>query len=198
MLDLLIHDIRLAARSLRRSGFFAALAILTLALGIGVVTALFAVVDAVVLDPIVPNQERVVRVSKLDTDRGDFPYSLSLPEFEAWRDQSRSFEVAAAVDHAATGTQPIALDGQASPIELAPVSAEFFQVIHRARPLLGRWFQGTDEEPGAESVAVVSERFWRRVSGDPKFVGKRLTWAGDRTLRVVGVAPAGVDYPLGT
>ena len=93
MMDVVLRDIRYAVRGLRRGGFFATLTILTLSLGIGVVTALFAVTSAVVLHPIVPDQDRVVRVSKLDTQRGDFPFSLSLPEFAAWRDQSRSFEV---------------------------------------------------------------------------------------------------------
>ena len=199
MVDVLLHDIRYAVRSLRRGGFFAAITILTLSLGIGVVTALFAVVSAVLLHPIVPDQDRVVRVSKLDTQRGDFPFALSLPEFPAWRDQSRSFEVLAAVDHAATGTAAIAIDGQTSPVQLAPVSADFFRVVHRGEPLHGRWFRAADEQPGAEVVAVVSERFWRRVSGgDPAFVGRRLSWAGDRTLLVVGIAPAAIDYPLGT
>jgi putative ABC transport system permease protein len=199
MRDVLLGDIRYALRSLRRGGFFAALTILTLSLGIGVVTALFAVISAVVLHPIVPDQDRVVRVSKLDTQRGDFPFSLSLPEFVAWRDQSRSFEVLAAVDHAATGPVAIGLDGQLSAVQLAPVSADFFRVVHRGEPLHGRWFEPSDEQLGAEAVAVVSERFWRRASGgDPAFVGRRLSWAGDRTLLVVGVAPATVDYPLDT
>jgi putative ABC transport system permease protein len=199
MMDVLLRDIRYAGRSLRRGGFFAALTILTLSLGIGVVTALFAVVSAVLLHPIVPDQDRVVRVSKLDTQRGDFPFPLSLPEFVAWREQSRSFEVLAAVDHAATGPVAIARDGQVSAVQLAPVSADFFRVVHRGEPLHGRWFQPSDEEFGAEAVAVVSERFWRRASGgDPAFVGRRLSWAGDRTLLVVGVAPSTVDYPLDT
>jgi putative ABC transport system permease protein len=199
MMDVVLHDIRYAVRSLLRGRSFAALTILTLSLGIGVVTALFAVISAVLIHPIVPDQDRVVRGSKLDARRGDFPFPLSLPEFVAWREQSRSFEALAAVDHAATGTVAIAVDGQVSPVQLAPVSADFFGVVHRGEPLQGRWFQPPDEQPGSEVVAVVSERFWRRASGgDPAFVGRRLSWAGDRTLIVVGVAPAIVDYPLGT
>jgi putative ABC transport system permease protein len=199
LIDVLLNDIRYTVRGFARGGIFTAVTILTLGLGIGVVTALFAVVSAVLLHPIVPDQHRVVRVSKLDTERGGFPYSLSLPEFRAWRDQSRSFESLAAVDHAATGAAPIAIDGQTSAVTLAPVSADFFRVLHRGQPRLGRWFQTADEDPGAEVVAVVSERFWLRVSGgDPAFLGRRLAWAGARTLLVVGIAPASVDYPLGT
>jgi putative ABC transport system permease protein len=198
-MDVLLRDLRYAVRSLRRGGFFAAITILTLGLGIGVVTALFAVISAVLLHPIVPNQGRVVRVSKLDTQRADFPFALSLPEFRAWRDQARSFEALGAVDHAATGTVAVAIDGRTSTAQLTPVSADFFRVVHRDEPLFGRWLRPADEERGAEVVAVVSEGFWRRASGgDPAFVGRRLSWAGDRTLLVVGIAPAGFDYPLGT
>ncbi|HEY7448201.1 MAG TPA: hypothetical protein VH702_08630, partial [Vicinamibacterales bacterium] len=78
MLESLLYDVRFATRSLRRGGFITAIAVLTLGLGIGVVTALFAIVDAVLLHPIVPDHDRVVRISKLDRQRGDFPYSLSL------------------------------------------------------------------------------------------------------------------------
>ena len=199
IMDVLLQDIRYAVRSLWRGGFVAVITILTLGLGIGVVTALFAVINAVLLRPLVSDQERVVRVSKLDAQRGNFPFALSLHEFVAWREQSRSFEVLAAVDHAATGNTAIAIDGQTMAVQLAPVSADFFRVIHRGEPLYGRWLQARDEQPGAEVAAVVSERLWRRAfGGDPAFVGRRLSWAGNRTLRVVGVAPATVDYPLGT
>jgi putative ABC transport system permease protein len=199
MRDLVLGDLRHALRALRREPFVAALTILTLGVGIGVITALFAIVSAVLLRPIVPHQDRAVRVSKLDAQRDNFPSSLSLPEFAAWREQTRSFDVLSAVDHAATGTVPIAIDGQVVPARLAPVSADFFRVVHDGDPLYGRWFQSADEQIGSDVVAVVSERFWKRVGGsDPAFVGRRLSWAGDRTLLVIAVAPAAVDYPLGT
>jgi predicted permease len=199
MIDTVLRDFRHALRTLRRERFVAALTILTLGVGIGVITALFAVVNAVLLRPIVPDQDRAVLVSKLDPQRGHFPVPLSLPEFAEWRAQTRSFEVMSAVDHAATGTVPLAIDGQVVPARLAPVSADFFRVVHDGEPLYGRWLQSADEQIGSDVVAVVSERFWRRLGGaDPAFVGRRLSWAGDRTLLIVGIAPATVDYPLGT
>lgn len=188
-----------AVRTLSRERFVTVLTVLTLGTGIGVVTALFAIVSAVLLRPIVPDQDRVVIVSKLDTQRNNFPTSLSLPEFAEWRDQTRSFDVVSAVDHAATGNVPLVIDGRSVPARLAPVSADFFGVVHDGEPLLGRWFTPADEQSGADVVAVVSERFWRRVGGgDPAFVGRRLSWFGDRTMLVIGIAPAAVDYPLGT
>ena len=200
MWDALLQDIRHAVRALARGGSVAVLTVLTLSLGIGVITALFAIVQAVLLDPIVPEQDRVVHVSKRDAERAGFPFSLSFPEFEAWRDQSRSFEVVAAIDHAATGNVAIGIDGEtSSPVRLAPVSADFFLVVARGGPLYGRWLERSDEQRGGDVVAVVSERFWRRVSGgDPAFVGRRLSLGGNRSLLVVGVAPVTVDYPLGT
>jgi putative ABC transport system permease protein len=188
-----------AVRTLSRERFVTVLTVLTLGTGLGVVTALFAIVSAVLLRPIVPDQDRVVIVSKLDTQRNNFPTSLSLPEFAEWRDQTRSFDVVSAVDHAATGNVPLVIDGRSVPARLAPVSADFFGVVHDGEPLLGRWFTPADEQSGADVVAVVSERFWRRVGGgDPAFVGRRLSWFGDRTMLVIGIAPAAVDYPLGT
>jgi putative ABC transport system permease protein len=199
MMDIVLRDLRHALRALRRERFVAALTILTLGVGIGVLTALFAIVSAVLLRPIVPDQDRVVIVSKLDPQRGSFPVPLSLPEFAAWREQTRSFDVLSAVNHAATGTVPLAIDGQVVPARVAPVSADFFAVVHGGEPLHGRWFRPADEQIGSDVVAVVSERFWRRIGGgDPAFIGRRLSLAGDRTLVIVGIAPATVDYPLGT
>jgi putative ABC transport system permease protein len=201
-MDSVLSDLKYAVRMLWRSRIVAAITVLTLSLGIGVVTALFALVHGVLLRPIVPDQDRVVHISKRDTQRGDFPLALSLPEFAAWRDDSSAFETLAAVDHAATGPVATTIGNSTSPVQMAPVSAELFRLMHRGGPpLYGRWLTMADEQRGAtlEVAAVVSERFWRRVSGgDPAFVGRRLMFAGTRTLIVVGVAPASADYPLGT
>lgn len=201
-MDVIRQDLGYAVRVLWRGRFVAALTVFTLSLGIGVVTALFAVINGVMLRPIVADQDQVVHISKRDTQRGDFPLALSLPEFDAWRRESRGFEMLAAVDHAATGPAAITIGGRTVPVQLAPVSADFFRVIlssDRGEPLYGRWFTKADEERGGAVPAVVSERFWRRAAGgDPSFVGRRLAWAGTRTLIVIGIAPAAVDYPLGT
>lgn len=194
------RELRHAVRGLRRSPAFTATTVLTLGLGLGVVAALFAVVDAALLQPIVAGQDRVMRVWKRDTGRGLSHHPLSYPEFRAWRDGSRSFESLAAINYADASSAAVAISGQPTAVQVTAVSPGFFGVVLGGGPLHGRWLEPSDEEPGAAQAAVVSEGFWRRVAGgDPAFVGKRLPWAGgERTLVVVGVAPAALDYPLGT
>jgi predicted permease len=192
-------DIRHAWRTLRRNKLSGGVTIFTLALGIGVVTALFAIVDAVLLDPIATNQERLVRIWKLDVARGSLRAQIAYFEFAAWRDQARSFASLAAIQYADAGRAAITVDGQPAAVSFTPVSSNFFATLHHAPPLLGRWLQRIDDQPGAELVAVVSEGFWRRVTGaDPAIIGRLFTFNGDRTVRVVGVAPARLDYPIGT
>lgn len=199
MRDVLSQEFRHAARRLCHGGSTTLITVVTLSLGIGVASALFSIVDAVLLRPLVPDQDRVVRVTKVDVQRGNFPVPLSLHEFGLWRDASRSFEAVAAIDHAAAGPASIRIDGTSAIARLAPVSSGFFTVVHRGAPLSGRWLSEADEQAGTDIAAVISERFWRRASGgDPGFVGRRIEWAGDRSLVIVGIAPATLDYPLGT
>jgi putative ABC transport system permease protein len=199
-MDVFIGDVRLALRSLGRTPGLCAVVVLTLGLGVGVVTALFAVVDAVLLHPIVPDQERVVRVWKRDVERGSFRHSVTYHEFAAWRDEARSFESLAAILYADASPSAIVVDGNPVPAAVTPVAADFSRVLAGGTPLQGRWLREDDELPGTELAVVVSERFWRRaMSGDREVVGARLAWAGDpRLLLVVGVAPEGFEYPLGT
>ncbi len=195
----MFHDLRCAVRALRRAPLFTLISILTLGIGIGIVTALFAVVDAVLLRPVADDQDRIVRMWMRDVQRDGERLPVAYPEFLALRERSRSFERLAAIMYADLGTAAIAFDGRPSAVRLAPVSAEFFEVLFRGRPLHGRWLDASDEADGAELAAVVSEAFWRRISGaDPALVGRHLTWAGStRTVRVVGIAPAALNLPIG-
>ena len=196
----MLHELRYAFRNLRRSWLFTFITVLTLGLGIGVITALFAVVDAVLLDPIVRHQDRVVRIWQSDIER-DFPrVSLAYPQFKAWRDHNRSFVGLAAIQHADASHTPMMIGADAAVVEMTPVSANFFAVLSAGNPKYGRWLEANDEAAGAELVAVASDRFFRRAAGgDPAFVGQRITYAGGgRGLRVVGVAPPEFEYPFGT
>ena len=199
MIDALRHDLRHALRAARREPGLFAITVLTLAAGLAIATTLFAVVDAVVRAPIVPDQDRVVQVEKRDVARSGFPGSLSLAEYEEWGRATNAFESLVAVNLAATGTAAIEINGAVLRARLAPVSGPFFEGLYRRRPRFGRWLESADDRVGDEVAAVVSTRFWvRAAGGDPAFVGRRLTWNGNRSLRVVGVAPDGVDYPIGT
>jgi predicted permease len=174
--------------------------VLTLSLGIGVLTALFAVVDAVILQPMADQQDRVVRIWGNDVVRGLSRVQGSYPEIKAWRDGGRSFERMAAIQYSDASALAIKIGDQSDPVRVTPVSEGFFEVLSDAPPLYGRWIDSADEAQGADAVAVVSESFWRRVGGgDPAFVGRRLTRAGGgQSVRIIGVAPASVDYPLAT
>jgi putative ABC transport system permease protein len=199
--DLLARDLRYTARTLVRNPGFTAVTILTLALGVGVLTMLFALVDAVLLRPVARDQRAVVRIWKNDAARGLPRQSVSYPEFLALRDRTRTLGPVAAINYADASTSTVTIGDRPAVVSLTPVSADFFNVLmHGAAPLRGRWLEAVDERPGAELAAVVSEGFWRRSLGaDPGAIDTLLTWAGsDRTVRIVGIAPRELDYPLGT
>jgi putative ABC transport system permease protein len=200
MLDILRQDLRYASRSLRGRRTLTAVIILTLSVGIGVVSALFAVVDAALLRPFATNQDRLVRIWMQDAARGMARHPITYPEFRRWREQSHTLDALAAIDYSDDYTVAIDTDGSPTVIAVAPVSASFFETVcHGAAPLHGRWLEPDDEQPGADLVAVVSTRFWRRMAGaDPSLIGRRLAFGGGRGLLVVGIAPATLDLPLGT
>jgi putative ABC transport system permease protein len=200
MLDVVRQDLRYALRSLGGRRILTIVTVLTLSLGIGVVTALFAVVDAAILRPFATDQDRLVRVWMQDSARGMARHPIAYPEFLRWREQARTLDALAAIDYSDTYT--VALDGEGQPpvLSVAPVSASFFATVARGTaPLLGRWLEKGDEPGSAELAAVVSARFWRRfAASDPSLVGRRLPWGAGRTIHVVGIAPDHLDLPLGT
>jgi putative ABC transport system permease protein len=199
-MNALLNDLRHGARALARERLFTAATVFTLGLGIGIVTSLFAVVDAVVLAPMTAHGDAVVRIWKHDAERNIDRMPLAYPELTMWRERARSVRAIAAISYADAATTAVRIDGDAIPVTMAPVSADFFEVMHGGAPLLGRWFEAADEGRSSELAAVVSEAFWRRVGGgDPSFIGRRLMFpGGTRALLVVGVAPASLDYPLDT
>ncbi len=194
-----MNDLLYAVRGLRRSPLFAGMTVLTLSLGVGVVTSLFAVIDAVILAPIAHDQERVVRIWGNDVERNLNQHALAYAEIKAFREHGRSLERIAAIQYADASAVALTVDGQSIPVDIAPVSSQFFEVLTDSPPIYGRWITPADEVKGAESVVVVSERFWRRVGGaDPSFVGRVLSRSGGtNSVRVIGIAPASLDYPLG-
>jgi putative ABC transport system permease protein len=185
-------DLRYAGRQLRRAPGFALAAIVTLALGIGATTAMFTVVNAVVLRPLpFPAAERLVSVASRDR-RGPEPSDLSYPTFFDFRSKATVFERIAS----ARGGD-LTLTGRGLPVQLRGqiVSWDFFQTLG-VEPVHGRGFLADEEEPGVR-VVILSHDTWTNVFGaDPALVGQRVMLDGEPNI-VVGIAPAGFSFPPG-
>lgn len=187
--DVIGHDVRYAARALRRRPGFVAVVVLTLALGIGTTTALFSVVDGVLLRPLAfPEPERLVEVRGEPTD-GDVEAvgpAASYPDYVDLRAQATRFAHLAAfrtfpATFTAAGSEPTRLD-------VLYATANLFPTLG-VRPLLGRALLPADEQPGAAAVAVLGHALWRqRFGGDPRAVGRAMTLDGVPTT-IVGVLP---------
>jgi putative ABC transport system permease protein len=188
-----MNGFRLAARHLARVPAFSAVVIATLALGIGACTLIFSVVNGVLLKPLpYPDSERIVRVLQVN-ENGRVSDNLSALNFNDLDEQSRSFS---ALARYAVGTQPVSGGSEPTRAETAAVSRDFFDVVG-AQPLVGRGFLEDERSAGAAPAAVISHSYWQRYfGGDAAFAARSLKIA-DRTYSVVGVMPAGFDYPDG-
>jgi predicted permease len=188
----LLREIRLAARSLARTKGFTAVVIATLALGIGANSAIFGIVNAVLLRPLgYPEQDRLAVLWETRQSRENYVMFASPPNFADWRARQRGFEE---IGGFAARETFLVLDDATVRLDGARVSAGLFDVL-RVRPLLGRGFTEADDAAGAERVAILSHRLWRdRFGEDRSVVGRTLTFDdGPRT--VIGVMPTGFDFP---
>src|SRR2546421_7691427 len=195
----MLHEPSHALRSLSRTPGFALTAILTLALGIGLATAVFTVADALLLRRLpVRDQDRLVVLWGQAPDRG-FDYPFTLDDAREFARQNRSLERVAFFSYYGAGPKPIRDGDQISQLRRALVSGEFFDVLG-ARPVLGRALGATDDVRGAAPVLVLSYGAWqRRFGGDPHVLGRQLlTYDDGVAYTIVGVMPQGLDYPRGT
>jgi len=189
-----ISDCRYGLRQLRNNPGFTAVAILTLALGIGANTAIFSHVNALVLRPFsFPDLDRVVAIWETVTKQGAYSVSAAAANFHDWTEQSQSFEYLAATrgwDANLTG------EGVAERVEGYQVSSNFFLLL--AVPAeIGRLVTSVDFQNGTATVVVLSHGFWQRhLAGDRNVVGKDLLLNG-RKFTIVGVAGADLDFPAG-
>src|SRR5213596_1253024 len=184
MLETLWQDIRYGARMLRKNPGFTAVAVLTLALGIGANTAIFSVVNAVLLRP-PPFKEpgRLVFVSEKSKDMDDM--SVSYPNFRDWQRQQAGFSSLAAFR-----TEEWNLTGTSQPERVVglQVSASFFPTLG-VQPLRGRVFEADEDKVGGERVVVLSEGLWqRRFGADPAVLNRPISLNGE-SYTVVGVLP---------
>jgi predicted permease len=191
-MTLLIHHLRYAVRNLLRDRGFTAVALLTLALGIGANTAIFSVVNGLLLRPLpFPQPERLVQLERKYRDGQS--QSVAIPKFLYWRDHNGVFSGLTAYDTLGSGFNLTGV-GQPERLTGSRVSREFFSVFG-VRPRRGRDFLAEEDRPGGPKVAILSHRLWtRRFGADPAIVGRTLTLNGE-SYAVVGVMPASFHYP---
>ncbi|MDQ6886040.1 MAG: ABC transporter permease [Gemmatimonadota bacterium] len=190
------RDVRYGARTLRRAPGFTAVATLTLALGIGTTTAMFSVLDAVILRPLpFPEAEQLVRLYGTYGKVASGTMSFSAADFLAFRADGRALSSIATYQTPGDGFSFVSGD-RAERVFGTVVSADFFKTLI-VRPMIGRTFQAGDDADGAPPTVVLSHGFWqRRLGGDPSIVGKQLNIQG-RPVTVIGVMPPSVWFPRG-
>ncbi len=202
-LDGFLQDARYALRALRKNPGFTALAVLTLAIGIGVNTAAFTLFDAAALRPLpVADPDRLMQLAHEGRDP-----SFSFPEYSYYRDRSRAFSGVSALMQSrlsmsgvsasptsgagvagTVGLQFPRVLGTAEPVTAFVVSGNYFQVLGTA-PAIGRAFLPEEDSTGAQPVALLSDNFWeRRFSRDPAILGRRLTLNG-MSVTIIGTTP---------
>lgn len=201
MLGTVLQDLRYAARTLRKTPGFTAVAVSTLALGIGATTTILGVISGVLLRPLdYPGSERMVHVWERGPQRGIDFKNTSPPNFREWQAESRSFEVLGFYGAFAGNlsyTFILTGDGPAERLRGRFVSSGFFRVFG-VQPMLGRTFAEDEDNPGGARVVILSHRLWqRRFGGDPAILEKSILLEnfGSHSYQVVGVMPTGFDYP---
>src|SRR5690349_21119804 len=191
----MIIDVRLAFRQLIKNPAFSAVAIITLALGIGANTAIFSIVNAVLLRPLpYPDADRIMVLNESSGPGQD--YSVALPDYFDWRNDNTGFE-----DLAATHKESRNLSGIAGReperISCASVTRNFFNIVGFP-PEIGRTFSEDEDKVGAPPVVVISDRLWRRVfNADSDVLGRSIS-LHDQNYTVIGVMPPQMTSPQDT
>ncbi len=192
--EAVMQDVKYALRSLARSPGFAVVAILTLALGVGANSAIFSVLNGVLLRPLpYPDPERILWLDEAHDGPDGRPGPVPWTNFLDWQEQSRSIEAMAAFN--ANGTTVLGGD-QPVRATVSGVSRDFWRVFP-VEPVMGRLTAPDDHQLGEGPAIVISEGFWEnQLGGDPNVLGRTLRVYGV-TSTVVGVAPGDFDFPFG-
>ncbi len=190
----LFSDFRYAIRNLIKRPGFTAIAVMTLAIGIGANSAIFSAINALLLEPLpIPNQDRVVAIWEKNPSRGVEHNEVAFANYLDWRAQNHSFDQLALERWWSTnltgGDMPERIQGFL-------VTTNFFDVVG-VKPVQGRSFLDEENQPGKDRVAIIAHSLWqRRFGSDPAIVNKTITTNGiSRT--VIGVLPEGFNYPKG-
>jgi putative ABC transport system permease protein len=192
-MDSLLQDLRYGFRMLLRNPAFAAVAIITLALGIGANTAIFSVVNATMLEPLpFPNRDRLVMIWEHSYRNGRERNVVSPGNFLRWRERARSLRNMAMISKIEVN---VTGKGEPERVASANVSPALF-TITGIRPLVGRTFVPDEEKPGNEHVALLSESYWRsHFGGDPKVTDQDVSLDGTQ-YRIVGVLPESAQLAI--
>ena len=197
-LDVLRQELRLAWRHVARGRGGATAAVATLTLGIATTTAMFALVDGVLLRPLpVRDQSSLSVVWRQPLGTSDTHVPFAAKEIDTLHRDSRTLEGAAGVSWHGAGPFAVVDNGEATYLRVAPVTGAFFDVLGTP-PVLGRVLQPRDDVKGAARALVISHGAWqRRYGGTRDAIGRRL-FINQQPFVVVGVMPPGLDYPRGT
>ncbi|HXI93357.1 MAG TPA: ABC transporter permease, partial [Blastocatellia bacterium] len=191
MMETLLQDVRYAIRMLLKKPGFTAVVVITLALGIGANTAIFSVVNGVLIQPLpFKEPDRLVAVREINPKFSNDPIGASFPNFTDWKEHNQVFE-----QMAGFRVQYFTLTGEDEPLRVTAqcVSSVFFPMLG-AEAVLGRTFLPEEEKTGHRKSVVLSHDFWqRRFGGDPVVLDRTLTLDGSQ-FTVVGVMPAGFRF----
>jgi putative ABC transport system permease protein len=192
-MNTLLQDIRYGVRMLLKYKGFTAVAVIALGLGIGANTAIFSMVNGVLLRPLpFPDAERIIYFEGKNPSAGITESNISFLDFTDWSQQTDLFASTAAYW---TGNANLGADGaEPERVPRAGVTTGFFSVLG-VQPVLGRTFVPEDDKPETISVAIISDGLWkRRFGSDPAIVGKQVQ-ISSRPITVIGVMPSGFEYP---
>src|SRR5258708_1070408 len=193
-MESLLADLRYGLRSLRRSPGFTIVCVLTLALGIGANTAIFSMVNALLLHPYnFRNLDSLVRVwEDRGIDEGYDARYIAPADAEDLRSSNGVFDGLTTYSYQSLG---LGVEGDVQPVLGCRVSANFFDVL-AITPAAGRLFSAAEEQPGADQVAILSYGIWqRRFAGDPQLLGKTIS-LNSRVYTTLGIIPKDFDYPV--
>lgn len=193
----LLRDVRYAVKALERSPGFTLIAVTTLALGIGASTAMFSVLNGVLLRPLPVRDQDDVVVLWLEAPGGVSDHlPVTQGDLNEFRERTRTFEAVAGVAFQGANEAVLRDGGQPVAVPGTWVTGDFFPTLGIA-PVHGRTLLPTDDVPGAPPVMVIGYGFWQRYfGGDPAAVGRTLEW-NDKRYTVVGVLPHGFEFPQG-
>ena len=192
-LDMLFQDLRYALRLMRQRPGFTAIVVLTLALGIGANTAVFSIINAVLLRPLaLGDPGRLMAIWEDDRLNAKPRYNVAPANFQDWREQSRAFEQIAGYIE---GSMTLADGGDSVRLPGAAVTTNFFEAVG-VRPILGDGLTANQGIPGQHRVLVLSYDAWQRYfKGDPGVIGRAIDVGAPAPFRIVGVMPRSLRYP---